>query len=100
LTASAIALTYSVIKGSKVFSYPFETYAAFILLALIPMIKGQTLMNYYMKKYPASTVASIALGEPLGAGLLGMIFLSQPLTLLSLFIGFLNISTMILMIYQ
>jgi len=99
LTASTIALIYSVLKGSEVLSYPFETYAAFTLLALIPMIGGHTLMNYCMKKYPASAVASIALGEPYGAGLLGMIFLSQPLTLLSLFINFLIISAIILIIY-
>jgi len=100
LTASAIALIYSVLKGSEVFSYPFETYVAFTLLALIPLIGGHTLMNYHLKKYPASAVASIALGEPFGAGLLGMIFLSQSLTLLSLFIGFLIISAIILIIYQ
>jgi len=90
LTASAVALTYSILNGSDIFSYTLETYTAFILMAIIPMIGGHTLMNYYMKKYPASTVTSIALGEPFGAGLLGMLLLSQPLAPLSLFIGFLN----------
>jgi len=99
LTASALALLYSILKGSEIVSYTLETYVAFILLALVPMIGGHTLMNYYMKKYPASTVTSIALGEPFGAGLLGMVLLSQPLTPLSLFIGFLIISSIILIIY-
>lgn len=99
IVASLTSLSYALFNGSNILFYDFRTYLYFILLALIPMIGGHTLMNYYMRKYSASTVTSIALGEPFGAGLLGMIVLGQPLSVMSLLIGFSIVICIMVLIY-
>ncbi|MEM4537554.1 MAG: DMT family transporter [Thermosphaera sp.] len=99
IIASLTALVYAIFNGSNILFYDATTYFYFILLALIPMIGGHTLMNYYMRKYSTSTVTSIALGEPFGAGLLGMILLGQSLSAFALFLGFLIVFCIIVLIH-
>lgn len=56
-----------------------------LLLALVPSLIGHATYNYCLKKLPAYVVGVSILGEPIGATILGIIFLAQvpdPLTVL------------------
>ena len=75
--ASLTLLSYSLLVGVDLVSYPPKTYLYLVLLALLPMICGHTLMNYLLKYMKSSVVTSIALGEPVGASILAYFILGQ-----------------------
>ncbi len=79
MMASLTLLPALVFKGSLRLDYPGITWLYLLLLAVVPMIGGHTVMNYLLGRMRASTVTSIALGEPLGASVLARVFLGQPL---------------------
>ncbi|MCD6300874.1 MAG: EamA family transporter [Staphylothermus sp.] len=80
LSASLFALLYNLLRGIDIFSYPLRSYIAFIFLAIIPMMGGHTLMNYLLGKVKTSTITSIALAEPFGAGLLAYVIFNQTIS--------------------
>jgi drug/metabolite transporter (DMT)-like permease len=60
------------------FPYPASTYGALVLLALVPQLLGHTAINWALAHLPATTVAVVILGEPLGATALAYAVLGEP----------------------
>ncbi len=58
-------------------NYPSYTWIFFLLLALIPTIVGHSLYNWLLKFIPAYRVATVILGEPIGATVLAIFFFDQ-----------------------
>lgn len=48
-----------------------------LLIGLFPQLIGHTSFNYALGYYPASFVSLVALAEPVGAGILAVIFLAE-----------------------
>ena len=59
------------------FTFPWETYVVFILLALGPSILGHSLYNYSLKEVKAAIVSVVSLGEAVIASILAIIILNQ-----------------------
>lgn len=76
-SASISLLLYALASKENLLSNPAETYAYFLLLALIPMIGGHTLINYILRYMKTSVATSIALTEPIGASILAYFILDQ-----------------------
>lgn len=57
--------------------YELETYGFLILLALVPQVVGHTLLNWALRYFTATLVASAILGEPVGASLLAYLLLGE-----------------------
>lgn len=74
------AALYSVVIGDDPLVYLPRSWHWFLLLAFVPMIGGHTVMNYLLRFYRSSTVAAIALGEPVVASLLAGLALGESLT--------------------
>ena len=64
-----------------------RSYAALVGLALVPQAIGHTALNWALAVLPAASVASVPLGEPLGAMTLAAIFLGERPTLWALLAG-------------
>jgi drug/metabolite transporter (DMT)-like permease len=79
-TAGAVLALMAWIRGNAFFGYPASSYTLFLLLALIPQLIGHTTFNWALKYIPASFVALIILGEPVGSTLLAYFILSEGLT--------------------
>jgi drug/metabolite transporter (DMT)-like permease len=60
-----------------VIGYPAETYAWFVLLALIPQLIAHSTYNWALRYVSATFVSISLLGEPVGASLLALIFLGE-----------------------
>lgn len=57
--------------------YSRQTFAMFLLLALIPQVIGHTSFNWALKYFSAPTVSVALLGEPIGASLLALLFFGE-----------------------
>ncbi|MCI2425190.1 DMT family transporter [Candidatus Acetothermia bacterium] len=78
--ATIILLSASLIMRQPLFGHNSMTYLYLLLLALIPQLLGHTTINWALRYLPASTVAVIILGEPVGATILAYFILSEGLT--------------------
>lgn len=58
-----------------------RTWLLLALLALIPQLIGHTTFNWTLRFLPATMVAVLTLGEPIGATLLAYLFLHETLTM-------------------
>jgi drug/metabolite transporter (DMT)-like permease len=56
---------------------PASSFAAFVLLAAVPMLGGHTVSNWVVRYLPAHTVATWILLEPVGAALLAWPLLGE-----------------------
>lgn len=54
------------------YRYPLESFVWIALLALIPQLVGHTSFNYALRSMSPTTVATVILLEPIGAGLLAI----------------------------
>lgn len=72
------------VAGESFGGYNGETYLFFVLLALVPQLIGHSAINRSLGYLPAASVAIAILGEPVGATLLGIVFLDERPTLLQL----------------
>jgi len=79
-TAGAVLVLLSLAFQKPFFGYSANTYALFLLLALIPQLIGHTTFNWALKYLPASLVAITTLGEPIGSSILAYIVLGESLT--------------------
>ncbi len=77
-SAAAFLLAYALLHGEDLWTYAPQTYAFFVVLAVLPMIGGHTLINYLLRYVKTSVATAIALGEPVGASLLAYLLLQQP----------------------
>jgi drug/metabolite transporter (DMT)-like permease len=79
-TAGAVLVLLSLAFQKPFFGYSSNTYALFLLLALIPQLIGHTTFNWALKYLPASMVAITTLGEPIGSSILAYTILGESLT--------------------
>jgi len=99
LSAMITTLTYNLLYSVDLLNYSVITYMYFILLALIPMFGGHTLMNYLLKHVKTTTITSIALGEPIGAGILAYIFFNQTIGYYKLLVSVMVLTSLFLVVY-
>ncbi len=99
LSAALFALIYNLIHNIDLLNYPIRSYTAFILLAIIPMIGGHTLMNYLLGKLKTSTITSIALAEPIGAGLLAYFLFGQVISVNQVFLAIIVMMCVFIIIF-
>jgi drug/metabolite transporter (DMT)-like permease len=82
--AAVLLVAAALLTGESFAGYSTRTYAIFALLALVPQLIGHTAINRSLSYLPAATVAVAILGEPVGATILGAIFLDETPTALQL----------------
>lgn len=58
-------------SGVSLVGFSSESWAALLMLALLPTLVGHTLLNFSVGHLPAFVVSASILGEPVGATLLG-----------------------------
>jgi drug/metabolite transporter (DMT)-like permease len=77
-SAAALILTVAVLfSGEQVTGLPAEAYLWMVLMGLIPQLIGHSAFNYVLGFLPAAFVSLAALGEPIGSGILAIIFLGE-----------------------
>ncbi len=82
-SVSAVVLVLAVVaRGQSFGGYSAQTYAFCALMALVPQLIGHSAINRSLGYLPAASVAIAILGEPVGATLLGIVFLNEDPTLL------------------
>jgi drug/metabolite transporter (DMT)-like permease len=75
--AAVLLIAAALLSGETFAGYSTRTYGIFVLLALVPQLIGHTAINRSLGYLPAATVAVAVLGEPVGATILGAIFLDE-----------------------
>ncbi|MCX8103147.1 MAG: DMT family transporter [Candidatus Bipolaricaulota bacterium] len=80
--AAVVLLATALLLQQPLMGFPPETYLWLLLLAVGPQLIGHTSFNWALKHLPASTVAVIILGEPVGSTVLAYFLLGEPVTLL------------------
>jgi len=87
--AAVLLIAAALLTGETFAGYSMRTYVFFLLLALVPQLVGHTAINRSLGYLPAATVAVAVLGEPVGATILGAVFLGETPTALQLIGAFL-----------
>jgi len=75
--AAILLLIISLFYNENITDYPTKTWIFFLLLALVPTVVGHSLYNWLLKYIPAYRVATVILGEPIGATILAIFFFDQ-----------------------
>lgn len=83
--AALFVLTLCWITQTPLLGFSSSTIGYLILLGLIPQLLGHSTFNWALKHLPASHVSILILGEPVGSGLLALLFFSERPTGLNLF---------------
>lgn len=79
--AALVLLPMPWIAGAAYVAYPPTTFAWVVALALVPQLIGHTGINYAMRYFDPTRVATATLLEPIGAGLLAfLVFAEAPST--------------------
>ncbi len=77
-SVAATTLVIAVIlSGTTVWGLPGKAYLWMLLMGLIPQLIGHSSFNYALGFLPAAYVSLVVLGEPIGSGLLAIIFLGE-----------------------
>lgn len=79
-TTGAITLLVAAsISGDlgEIVDLPLEAWVWIALLGLLPQLVGHTSFNYALGFLPAGYVSLVVLGEPIGSGILALIFLDE-----------------------
>lgn len=82
-TVSLFAIVYA--EGHALSGYPPREWAIFVGLAVGPGLFGHTVLNWVLGHLESSVVSVSLLGEPVGATILALVFLSEvptPITIL------------------
>lgn len=81
LFAAFVVVLLTVISRAPLTGYSNRMYILLIMIGIIPQLIGHTSFNWALKRRSATSVSVLMLGEPIGATLLGIIFLSEiPIT--------------------
>ena len=81
--AAAVCLAVAALVARQpLFGYGPQTYAMFLLLALVPQMLGHSSFNFALGYLPATAVSVAVLGEPIGSTLLAVFILGEIPTLL------------------
>ena len=76
-TTCAVLLLPAAAFGARLTGFSGETWAMFLLLAVIPQALGHTVFNYLLKEMDATFVAISIMGEPVGSTLLALAFFGE-----------------------
>ena len=76
--SALLFLTGFVLAGRQPWNVPQTSIPYLILLGIVPMLLGHSMINYSLRYYPASAVATITLLEPYGAGILAWLVIDEP----------------------
>ncbi len=76
-SAAALLVVGALAAGQPLGPYPRETYGYLVLLALVPQLTGHTCFNWALAHLPATKVAVVILGEPVGATILAFLILGE-----------------------
>ena len=74
---SAVALMFYNLVQRNSFVFPGKALLFIILMALGPSLIGHATYNYSLRKIPAFIVGTVIVAEPIGATILGIVFLDQ-----------------------
>ena len=77
LVAAVTIGVVSVFMGDSLFEFQKEHIVWLIFLGLVPSILGHNMLNYAIKYLTPTTVASVPLGEPVIATMLGYVIFSE-----------------------
>lgn len=75
--ASIVLIAFMLIARQSPFGFPRATYGWIFLLALIPQILGHSTYNWVLRFLPATLVAVLTLGEPIGSASLAYFILHE-----------------------
>jgi drug/metabolite transporter (DMT)-like permease len=85
---AAISLNiYNLILGSPIIGYDSKEWGIFILLAIFPTI-AHVIYNFLLNYVNTTTISMSILGEPIGATILAVILLGEPIVTLQILGGF------------
>jgi drug/metabolite transporter (DMT)-like permease len=76
-TAAIILVGVVLVTGQQVAGLPGQTYLWMLLVGLVPQLIGHSSFNYALGYLPAAYVSLITLLEPIGSGLLAIVFLNE-----------------------
>ncbi len=76
-TSAVVLVALTLTSGHALFDYSGRTYVYLALLAAIPQLVGHTALNRSLGYLPAVVVSMAVRGEPVGATILGLIFLNE-----------------------
>ena len=79
LFCSTFLFVYSIILRKNLFIFPLTDLVLFILLAIGPSLLGHAMLIFAMKKVSAQTVSLSVIGEAVGASILSVVILLEPL---------------------
>lgn len=83
-TAAIILALVVLVSGEQVTGLPGSAYLWMLMLGLVPQLIGHSSFNYALGFLSAAYVSLVVLGEPIGSGLLAIIFLNEWPVLLQL----------------
>ncbi len=83
-TAAIILAVVVLVSGEQVTGLPGNAYLWMLMLGLVPQLIGHSSFNYALGFLSAAYVSLVVLGEPIGSGLLAIIFLNEWPVLLQL----------------
>jgi drug/metabolite transporter (DMT)-like permease len=75
--AALLVLGLCLSIGTPLISFSRTTYAYLLLLGLVPQLIGHSTFNWALKHLPATHVSVLILGEPVGSGLLAILFFQE-----------------------
>jgi drug/metabolite transporter (DMT)-like permease len=76
-TAAIILVLMVLVSGEPVTGLPAKAYLWILMLGLVPQLIGHSSFNYALGFLSAAYVSLVVLGEPIGSGLLAIIFLNE-----------------------
>lgn len=76
-TAAVVLVAIAIVSGDAFTGHSTSTYAFMVALALVPQLIGHTALNRSLGYLPAVSVTVAVLGEPVGATILGILFLDE-----------------------
>ena len=76
-TAAVLLSVAVLLTGQQVGGLPGEAYLWMLLLGLLPQLIGHSSFNYALGYLSAAYVSLVVLAEPIGSGLLAVIFLDE-----------------------
>jgi drug/metabolite transporter (DMT)-like permease len=76
-TAAIILVLVVLVSGERVGGLPGRAYLWMLMLGLVPQLIGHSSFNYALGFLSAAYVSLVILGEPIGSGLLAIIFLNE-----------------------
>jgi len=76
-TGALVLIAIMLLTGNTLLGLSPLAYLYFLLLALIPQLLGHTLFNWALRYIPASFVAVVLLGEPIGSTLFAFLLFNE-----------------------